>query len=486
MRQHRVSLPPSKAKAKSLTTPLSQSGDTPTPLPAPSVQDSTSPSGEDTLKRKPRRPAPVKPGQKQPAKQQPANVSGRENGPIPSESTRRAPIGGVSTTNGHVIKPAATDASRRAPIRSDPAGKLSGVKRPAPPKPPRSEETWRADSSENLLASANLKAVVKENLGASEIPDSASTQGLRDEAGWWSGEPPSSSQQDAGENIHSTKKADSEFPQDEDFDETMFEGGAESVPDTLDDDDFILEPPEDFSESSLGDLDDPNDLADLVTPQESDPVPSGKKQVKKGSDSVTVQFANPTALEMEEEEGTDEGYKPHESPSHPNQQNATSHSYISRSDRANSPSHDLESAAGSDQYEAPSRGHKPAEDPSHRRQHKSTSHGASSTESEASRVKKAKKKKRSSKDYSEHKDGHTHKHKSRKKRKSASSNDLLAGDRDQDIQFPEYEFDRGMDRVPVAAKKERSTKTAISGSQDTGSRQLRQPHQSASNGAESR
>ena len=84
-------------------------------------------------------------------------------------------------------------------------------------------------------------------------------------------------------------------------------------------------------------------------------------------------------------------------------------------------------------------------------------------ESEASKIKKAEKKKQSRETF-EHKEGqHTHKCKSRKHHKSASGDNLLAGEDEQDIQFPEYEFDWG--------------EKCQDSHQWSESRQLHQPHQ---------
>ncbi len=461
-RQNRVGLPPpSNSRPRPpVTTPTNHA-------PSPVVQDSAPPPppGEDTLKRRPKRPAPAKPGSNQP---KPPKTSASAGGGI----------------NGQTNKPTPpTDPSRRAPIRNDPGWKGS-LKRPAPVKPPRTKESWRSDSKDDLIAAAAAAAsasgaTVVQNLGAIRNHDDTSTEKAKGRSDGASGRngaetppppPPPPQLRVDSEEVRHVENNDVEFPENDDDDDISKSMFVDGVPEKVSDDDFILEPPEDFSESSLDDLDDPNDpndLADLV----AHPAPPlmGKKESKKGSASLAIQFTNAASSDEDE----DASYKRVKGSSHSDQQKVPQASHES-------------SAKGlphSDHHKATHEGlYKPAEKHSESStrsdRHKVSSHSykssrsdqaSSSFETGSGEVKKPKKR-RSSKDYSEQREGHTHKHKSRKKRKSASSDNLLA--KDEDVQFPEYEFDRGMDRIPVGGAKKGNTT-----SRDLDDTQSRHSHQ---------
>jgi len=193
---------------------------------------------------------------------------------------------------------------------------------------------------------------------------------------------------------------------DSDMDETYFLGGAESVAQ----ENFILDPPENFSESSIGEL-------------EEEPPVKKKKQRASADDEKKIQpmivAADGTGMKME--------FRPPQSSDDDND-------WV----KAREPEH-KESTGGKTTEMAPT---------------------ANNGDEEASRVKKTKKKKkkRASRDISLEEDDT--RVKSKKKKKRASKQLLEDEDERQqeaemdEANMPEYLRDRGLDRVPMRPSQE--------------------------------
>ena len=329
---------------------------------------------KNTNSLKPRRPAPVKPppqpARKAPVRPAPSNTAP----PKPQEPARQAPVSakGVSTT---------------ASGGDNNEGQRAGARGQAPGKPLPSRNAARegevianrdavgdttstglADRSERNgkttkqdTADAVLDALIVRN---ETFALSTSTEYLNPDAG----------------------NFEDDDDDDDEIDESMFLGGAEATIPEDNGDDFILEPPNDFSDTSLDAVDD-NPPAVVNT--------SSRKE----SASLVIQFAPPTATpddEFAEEEKSDDVF---------------------------------------------------AQDDHHKVQSR-----VPGGESEAVKEKKKKKKKRDSKDLE---DGSKHSKHKKKKRRSSSTKHLLA--EEDDASFAEFEFDRGMDRVPVQTSKEKKS-----------------------------
>lgn len=331
------------------------------------------PASDDSLKQlinvgKPRRPAPTKPSAG-PPKQTLVQVK------LVSKPARQVPSGPV----------------RSAPVATVP--NKYGSKALPPSESLRTTGTWRADNTENLLAgSGNLELSGERGRteekgsgdGFSTEPGGRESSASRDVlAGKHRGHTPSATPPTRDEN----EVAYSEDMQDDDIDESMFIGGNEALP-SQEDDDFILEPPDDFSESSVDELDKP-----------SPDLPPSRAQNKRYA--LGIQFHKPVVSDEELEGGP--------------------------KSEERRPSQEEDSV------------------PAHRMK----------TERESGKPKRPKRKKRESKDYSEPREEHSSKHRSKKKRKSSATNELLP----MDMNFPEYEFDRGLDKIPVQSSKSTSKTT---------------------------
>ena len=381
-RQNFVGLPPSRSH----TLPPAQS-DMPQVTKVPPPKSEPRPAGDDTLKRKPKRPAPTLPP---PHKH--ASVKER---PVPGPSQQ------VPVKSGPIPKP---EPARQAPPQPARAAlAVSPPKRPAPKKPPRTPETWRAASSSDLL---NVPQVGGREINGRSVPANTVSADLKKESseplGMWN------SGFEADDVALYPDSVDSN-----DLDESMFEGGTEVMPDAGDDQDFILEPPDDFSQLSAGDLDDDVEAS----------VDTRKHETHGTASSMAVQFNNPAAL-------GDWGKVVEVFPEAYGQ---------------NQEEGQQDSASGRRSRKAGEIGHEEnAGEVAMLRQ--------SSTEHKSSKSKKSKKKRESRGD-SEAAGSKKHKSK-KKKRHSVSTDELLQQGDSQEVVLPEYEFDRGMDRVPMRSSQD--------------------------------
>ena len=188
---------------------------------------------------------------------------------------------------------------------------------------------------------------------------------------------------------------------DSDIDETYFLGGAESVPQ----EDFILDPPEHFSESSIGELEEEPTAKDSKQNTAAEDEMKSKTVVKSGdAGGMKIEFRPPQSSDDDNIEI-----------------------------KAEAPKHE-ESTEG---------------------KLKEMAAAANDGDEETRRVRKAKKKKknRASRDLSLEEEGT--KVRSKKKKKKASKQLLEHQDEQQEepeveeAQLPEYLHDRGLDRVPL-------------------------------------
>ena len=284
-----------------------------------------SPGKEDTLKRsqttgtgqKPRRPAPSKPAPSRPA------------------PTKPAPIKPISKESG-ITKPDKKKSSS-----------------------PQSELHNSKGSSGKSLANPGHNPEILDHQEKKEYRDRGYYEGMN------RAQPSSMMKM-----VFDVPEDDAEFPpledmDDEDFDESLFVGGAESLPVGDDKDDFILEPPEQFSQSSLDDLDDFN-----------------HEETKGEGESVMVEFQPPTISDDDIET------------------NFNDNEFV-----------------GEVEQKLPQK------------------------KAGETTKKSKKKKKRTSKDYSSVQEGDDSKQKPKKKKKRKSV--------EKETDFPEYEFDRGMDKIPT-------------------------------------
>lgn len=206
---------------------------------------------------------------------------------------------------------------------------------------------------------------------------------------------------------------------DSDMDETYFLGGAESVPQ----EDFILDPPEHFSESSIDDLED-EQIQDhgkmqprvvKTEPKASSSVP--RNVIHSDSSGMVLEFKPPPVSDDEDE--TNFGSLEH-----------------------------FEYQKTEEIKEKVELKVKDTEE-----------------ESKAKRVKK-KKKKRASKDLTDNEDTLRAKEK-RKKKKAAKHRETQEDQEEEenennDASLPEYLYDRGLDRVPMRASQDYSSVQATS------------------------
>ena len=307
---------------------------------------------ESSGSQKHRRPAPSIPPSR-PAPSMPPSRPAPPR-PAPSKPTRPAPK-----------KPP-------SPVKSKAFQQVS-IKQP-PLKPLRTEDTWKAESTEDLLNDT----VVIGNPANTHSNGSLDKESLETGKNEFYINEHAKTCDNKGSKVTSTSNIkfdqddnDNEL-QDADIDQSLFVGGAEN-------DDFILEPPERFSQSSLDGLDDPlPDFARSIT--------------EKNSTSLVVEFKPPPPSDDEAITNFNEG-----------------------------------------EFEVPKESE---EVPSERKD---------DTERER---KSKKKKKRASKDYTS-REGDSARKRSKKKKRREDSVELS-----QEVDFPEYEFDRGMDRIPMRASQE--------------------------------
>lgn len=363
----------------SVTVPIT-SGDKDTPSGKPSATSSSGSASTVTEyssnSLKPRRPAPVKPVKRAPAPPRPAPA-------------RPAPVKPVSK-------------------ETQPVKHTSDSKEPLDSGGPKSADNGKGQESkvqQNVTSKPTAFPPSAMNLGF-ELPED-----------------------------------DNELPamEDVDIDESMFSGGAEGEPpaDANDDSDFILEPPERFSQSSLDQLSlDAEDIPALAKPQ---------------GDSLVMEFQPPTISDDEEVETNFIEEPPPEA---------------SKKDRDGE--EDVKTGESLKGSRARRRrredGGKSGEDED------GIAVGVKNDEDEVAKAKKKKKKKRKSKDYSSStKERDPTKHKSKKRKSSSQQNlssksqsDLMSSDsyhynmEDDDIPpaAAEYEFDRGLDRIPMKSSQE--------------------------------
>lgn len=379
-RQNFVGLLPSRSR----TFPRGQS-DTTEVTKEPPPKTESKPAGDDTLKRKPKRPAPTLPP---PHKQ--ASVKGRAAEP-PGQVPRKS-------EPPELTKQAPPQPARVAPSMAP--AKTYGLKRPAPEKPARTPETYRKDSSSNLLSTPSEGG---QDVSGRHIPLGATFAGL---------EPLGAKNSGLDATLHP------EGMDDDGLDESMFEGGMETLPDAGEDQDFILEPPDDFSQLSVGELDD-NDGVEA-------PLVTGKDETGEKGSSLGMQFSNPAALEgMDEDDGVFPDAYGH----------GQGESWLGN-------------GSGKRREKKGEIGRKENAEDEHPSMATSRQ---SSTEHRSSKSKKSKKKRESRGDS----EAGSRKHKSKKKkRQSASTDELLQQGDTGEFVLPEYEFDRGLDRVPMRSSKE--------------------------------
>lgn len=355
-RQHPISIAPPPSRSRTLPSATKQE------VPAAS---------DDTLKRqsnslKPKRPAPNKPAPPPP---------GRTHGVSekPSQHARPAP------------------APTQAPSTNGSDSKKYAARKPTPIKPLRTADTWKADSMENLLVGSGERSLGETTSGgkSGEVHHGSKTTHTKmadtalDKLVHRNENYPLSGSSELLQNNGAVDLED-----DEDIDESMFLGGAETHMDEGEDD-FILEPPDEYSESSLNGLEEPPD--------------SPKSKKEKDPSSLVIQFHQP-------------------------------------------------STPGEDD-EIPGEVFDDAGDVFTDEQHKVLSHGTSNG-GERGKVKKSKKKKREGREYPE--SGKHSKHKSKKRRSSSTKNLLTA---DEEMSFPEYELDRGLDKIPMQAHRQQTQHT---------------------------
>jgi hypothetical protein len=274
------------------------------------------------------------------------------------------------------------------------ASNVNSLKRPAPKKPVRPPEIVKTDSSDSILV-AGTEGDFLNQVGHSVYPtefpavDIAASEGPSTVAG--------SANKVFGIES-STAAAYPDSLDSGDFDESMFEGGHEVLPEG--EEDFILEPPEDFSQSSIGNLDD----------EEEAILKGAERESGDGASSLGVQFHHPPASV---------GYSSYEGSDG-----------VGKREKSGAKSRNGESEV------IPVEGREVQQ------------HGSTGDAHVSGEVKKKKKKKRDSKDFSE---VGSKKHKSKKKKRRSSSTDVLFN---EETVLPEYEFDRGLDRVPMRVPKD--------------------------------
>lgn len=443
-RQNYIGLPPSRSR----TMPPATKGE-------PS-RNEPQPSGEDTLKRKPRRPAPTLPPSRA-VKQAPA----KSRLVLDPESTRPAQGMARPVPVPEPVRQSAGNARpvpEQEPVRQAPpqppvmgAMKTYSLKRPAPKKPGRAEE--KGDSLEDVVAGSTgvsgrlvgvgngrpkdaqlqMECGVRGQLGNNQVAggyisgQGADGQSIGQVAGVGSvSVEPLEAWNDADGadmDMDMVYSADVE----EILDDSVFVSGLDAMADAGGDQDFILEPPDDFSQSSIYALD--VAASSGASEHETD---------EKVSPLMTVQLHSPA---VRGESSAREGPAQVEGGGFPSVGHDQGEGL--QGDGDNFP--DERSDNRGEVW--PDEGRDFPNDTPLPLQHQVAD---TSAEHKNGKAKKSKKK-RESKDYSEP-GSKKHKSKKKRKRRSASTDDLVQR---SDSGLPEYELDRGLDRVPMRTAKDR-------------------------------